>query len=60
MAAAGPSSSAPPRSGAGMATMAAGRRRGVGRGGGAPRCRLSAAPATGDGVARSSLPAWPG
>uniref|UniRef100_A0A0E0RJ12 Uncharacterized protein n=1 Tax=Oryza rufipogon TaxID=4529 RepID=A0A0E0RJ12_ORYRU len=54
MAAAGPSSSAPPRPGAGVATMAAGRQ-GRGDGDGAvsarswaqrSRCRLSAAPAT--------------
>uniref|UniRef100_A0A0E0ERK2 Uncharacterized protein n=1 Tax=Oryza meridionalis TaxID=40149 RepID=A0A0E0ERK2_9ORYZ len=43
-----------------VVTGTARRRRRVGRGGGAPRCRLSAAPATGDGVARSGLPAWPG
>uniref|UniRef100_A0A0E0QGT8 Uncharacterized protein n=1 Tax=Oryza rufipogon TaxID=4529 RepID=A0A0E0QGT8_ORYRU len=78
MAAAGPSSSAPSRPGAGVATMAAGRRgRGYGEvvatGTARPQCGggalhgddgaavgLSAAPAMGDGVARSGCPrrAW--
>uniref|UniRef100_A0A0E0EJX6 Uncharacterized protein n=1 Tax=Oryza meridionalis TaxID=40149 RepID=A0A0E0EJX6_9ORYZ len=58
MAAVRPSSSAPSCPGAGVATMAAGRQgRGDGDGDGGVAVGLSAAPATGDGVAKSGHPA---